>query len=101
MSDFQVPLLASYSVSYQVSNTWVSQVITTFGVLPQDTVKGSWKEKKRQHSTSTVYLSRALGERASKTPSGRPAGFACSPNYFHQKCVEFSSELNGTIERSL
>ena len=58
---------ASYSVSYQVSNTWVSQVITTFGVLPQDTVKGSWEEKKRQHSTFTAYLSRALGERASKT----------------------------------
>ena len=52
---FPSPLLASYSVSYQVSNTWVSQVITTFGVLPQDTVKGSWEEKKRQHSTSTVY----------------------------------------------
>ena len=66
MSNFQVPLLASYSVSYQVSNTWVSQVITAFGVLPQDTVKGSWEEKKRQHSTSTVYLSRALGERALK-----------------------------------
>ena len=67
MCDFQVPLLASYSVNYQVSNTWVSQVITTFGVFPQDTVKGSWEEKKRQHCTSTVYLSRALGERASKT----------------------------------
>ena len=86
MSDFQVPLFASYSVSYQVSNAWVSQVITTFSVLPHDTVKGSWEEKKRQHSTSTAYLSRA---------------FACSPEFFHQKCVEFSSELNGTIERSL
>ena len=67
MSNFQVPLLASYSVSYQVSNNWVSQVITTFGVLPRDTVKGSWEIKKRQHSTSATYLSRALGERASKT----------------------------------
>ena len=67
MSNFQVPLLASYSVSYQVSNTYVSQVITTFGVLPWDTVKGSWEEKKGQHSTSTAYLSRALGKRASKT----------------------------------
>ena len=98
MSDFQVPLLASYSVSYQVSNTWVSQVITTFSVLTQDTVKGSWEEKKRQHSTSTAYLSRALD---ALSPSGQPTGFACSPNFFHQKCVEFSSELNGTIERSL
>ena len=62
VSDFQVPLLASYSVSYQVSNTWFSQVITTFGVLPQGTVKVSWEEKKRHHSTSTAYLSRALGE---------------------------------------
>ena len=49
-----------------MSNTWDSQVITTVGVLPQDTVKGSWEEKKRQLSTSTAYLSRALGERASK-----------------------------------
>ena len=34
----KVPLFASYSVSYQVSNAWVSQVITTFSVLPHDTV---------------------------------------------------------------
>ena len=66
MSDFQVPLLASYSVSYQVTNTWVSKVITTFGVLLGDTVKGSREEKKRLHSTSTAYLSRALRERALK-----------------------------------
>ena len=73
-------------------------------MLPQDTVKGSWEEKKRQHSTSTDYLSRALGGKSVKdalSPSGQPAGFACSPEFFHQKCVEFSSELNGTIERSL
>ena len=73
-----------------MSNTWVSQVITTFGVLPENTVKGSWEEKKRQHSTSTAYLSiDALSQ------SARPR-IACSPKFFHQKCVEFSSELNGT-----
>ena len=75
-----MPLLASYSVSYQVSNTWVSEVITTFGVLPRDTVRGSWKEKKRQHSASTAYLSRALGERASKT-----CRFCMQPKKFSSK----------------
>ena len=85
MSDFQVPLLASYSVSYQVSNTWVSQVITTFGVLPQDTVMGCWEENKRQHSTSTAYFSRALGERASMTPLpqvGDPQVLHAAQNFF-------------------
>ena len=35
------------------------------------------------------------------SPSGQPASFSCSPEFFNQKCVEFSSELNGTIGRFL
>ena len=66
MSNFRVPLLAATQlvIKCQIPG---SQVITTFGVLPQNTVKGSWEEKKGQNSTSTPYLSRALGERVSKT----------------------------------
>ena len=66
VSDIQVPLLASYSVSYKVTNTWVPQVITTFSVLPWNTVKGSWEEKKKQHSISIAHFTTPLGERASK-----------------------------------
>ena len=35
------------------------------------------------------------------SPSGRPVGFSCSPEILNEKCVEFSSELNDTIGRSL
>ena len=35
------------------------------------------------------------------SPSGQPASFSCSLEFFNQKCVEFSSELNGTIRRFL
>ena len=33
--------------------------------------------------------------------SGQPTSFSCSPEFFNQKCAEFSSELNGTIGRFL
>ena len=34
-------------------------------------------------------------------PSGRPASFSCSLPFLDEKCVEFSSELNGTLLRFL
>ena len=33
--------------------------------------------------------------------NGQPTSFSCSPEYFNQKCAQFSSDLNGTIGRSL
>ena len=35
------------------------------------------------------------------SPIGQPASFSCSPEFFNQKCAEFSSELNGAIGRFL
>ena len=35
------------------------------------------------------------------SPSGLPASFSCSLEFFDQKCVEFSSELNGAWEVSM
>ena len=64
-SDFRAPLYASYSVSYYMTNTSVSQMITTCIVLPVDTLEGNWVEKKRQHSPSNTNLSIPFGERAS------------------------------------
>ena len=34
-------------------------------------------------------------------PSGQPASFSCSVQILDEKCVEFSSELNGTLLRFL
>ena len=34
-------------------------------------------------------------------PSGQPASFSCSLQILDEKCVEFSSELNGTLLRFL
>ena len=64
-SDFRAPLYASYSVSYYMTNTSVSQMTTTCIVLPVDTLEGNWVQKKRQHSPSNTNLSIAFGERAS------------------------------------
>ena len=33
--------------------------------------------------------------------SGQTASFSCNPEFFNQKCAEFSSEFNGTIGRFL
>ena len=63
-SDFRAPLYASYSVSYYMTNTSVSQMITTCIVLPVDTLEGNWVEKKRQQSPSNTNLSKPFGERA-------------------------------------
>ena len=52
-----------------MTNTSVSQMITTCIVLPVDTLEGNWVEKKRQHSPSNTNLSIPFGERASLTLS--------------------------------
>ena len=49
-----------------MTNTSVSQMLTTCVVLPVNTLEGNWVEKKRQHSPSNTYLSTHLGERALK-----------------------------------
>ena len=64
-SDFRAPLYASYSLSYYMTNTSVSQMITTCIVLPVDTLEGNWVENERQHSPSNTNLSIPFGERAS------------------------------------
>ena len=48
-----------------MTNTSVSQMITTCIVLPVNTLEGNWVEKKRQHSPSNTSLSIPFGERAS------------------------------------
>ena len=75
-----------------MTNTSVSQMITTCIVLPVNTLEGNWVEKKRQHSPSNTNLS---------IPFEQPASFSCSLEFFNQKCAEFSSELNGAIGRFL
>ena len=50
-----------------MTNTSVSQMITTCIVLPVDTLEVNWVEKKRQHSPSNTNLSIPFGERASLT----------------------------------
>ena len=67
-------------------------MITTCSVLPVNKLEGSWVEKKRQHSPSNTSLSTHFGE---------PTSFSCSLDFLDEKCAEFSSELNGTIGRSL
>ena len=64
-SDFRAPLYASYSVSYNMTNTSVSQMITTCIVLPVDTLESNWVEKKRKHCPLNTNLSIPFGERAS------------------------------------
>ena len=48
-----------------------------------------------------VYPFRGKSVEDALSPSGQPARFLHSPEFFNQKCAEFSSELNGTIEKSL
>ena len=50
-----------------MTNTLVSQMITTCIVLLVDTLEVNWVEKKRQHSPSNTNLSIPFGERASLT----------------------------------
>ena len=101
-SDIRAPLYASYSVSYYMINTSVSQMITTCIVLPVNTLEGNWVEKKGQHSPLNTNLSIPFGEvEDALSTSGQPTNFSCSPEFFNQKCVESSSELNGTIGRFL
>ena len=84
-SDFRTPLHASYSVSYYVTNTSASQMITTCIVLLVNTLEGNWVEKKRHHSPSNTYLSTPLGERASSTLFpwvGNPPVFHAARNFW-------------------
>ena len=84
-SDFRAPLHASYSVSYYVTNTSASQMITTCIVLLVNTVEGNWVENERQHSPSNTYLFTPLGERASLTLFpwvGNPPVFHASRNFW-------------------
>ena len=79
-------------------------MITTYSVLPVNTLEGNWVEKKRQCSPSNTSLSIHFEERVSKTPFprvGNPPVFHAAWIFWDQKCVEFSSELNGSVERSL
>ena len=48
-----------------------------------------------------VYSFRVGSIKDALYPSGRPASFSCSLQILDEKCVEFSSELNGTILRFL
>ena len=80
-----------------MTNTSVSQMIITCIVLPVNTLEGNWVEKKRQHSPWNINLS----VKDILSLSVQPASFSCSPEFFNQKCAEFSSELNGAIGRFL
>ena len=83
-SDFRTPLYASYSVSYYMTNTSASQVITTCIVLPVNTLEGNWVEKKRQHSPLNTNLSVPVGENATKTlfpQVGNPPVFHAVQNF--------------------
>ena len=87
-----------------MTNTSVSQITTTCIVLPVNILEGNWVEKNRQHSPMNTYLSIPLGERVSPTlflQVGNPPVFDATLEFFNQKCVEFSSKLNGTIGRFL
>ena len=76
-------------------------MIITFNVVLLNTLEGSWVEKKRQHfaSNRSTFLSVHLGERCS-FPELPTCQFLMQAKNLYQKCVEFSSELNGTSGRS-
>ena len=78
-------------------------MITTCIVLPVNTLEGNRVEQKRQHSPLNTNLHTFWGKSIEDalSLSGQPASFSCSPEFFNYKCAEFSSELNGTIERFL
>ena len=48
-----------------------------------------------------VYSFRVKSIKDALYPSGWPASFSCSLQILDEKCVEFSSELNGTLLRFL
>ena len=50
-----------------------------YDALAAKTVKGSWAQKKMQHSAAYTHLSTHLGFDA-LFPSGQPTNFACSPH---------------------
>ena len=102
-SDFRAPLYASYSVSYYMTNTLVSQMITPCIVLPVDTLEGNWVEKKRKHSIKYQFVYTFWGKsiKDALSLSGQPASFSCNPEFFNQKCAEFSSEFNDYWEFSM
>ena len=67
-----------------MTNTSVSQMITTCIVLPVNTLEGNWVEKKRRHSPLNANLSMPFGERASKTllpRVGKPPVFHAAWNF--------------------
>ena len=103
-SDFRAPLYASYSLSYYMTNTSVSQMITTCIVLPVDTLEGNWVENEKaafsiKYQFVYTFWGKSIFDALSL--SGQTASFSCSPEFFNQKCAEFSSEFNGTIGRFL
>ena len=48
-----------------------------------------------------VYSFRVKSIEDALYPSGQPTSFSCSLQILDEKCVEFSSELNGTLLRFL
>ena len=50
-----------------------------YDALAAKTVKGSWVQKKMQHSAAYTYLSTHLGFDA-LLPSGQPTNFTCNPH---------------------
>ena len=96
-SDFRAPLYASYSVSYNMTNTSVSQMITICIVLPVDTLESNWVEKEKaalsiKYQFVYTFWGKSIFDALSL--NGQPASFSCNREFFNQKCAEFSSELN-------
>ena len=48
-----------------------------------------------------VYSFRVKSVKDPLYPSGQPTSFSCSLQILDEKCIEFSSELNGTLLRFL
>ena len=48
-----------------------------------------------------IYSFRVKSIKDALYPSGQPASLPCSLQILDEKCVEFSSELNGTLLRCL
>ena len=78
-------------------------MITTCIMLPVNTLEGNWVEKKAAFFIEYPFVYCFWGKSIKDTlsPSGQPGSFSCNPEFFNQKCEEFSSELNGTIGRFL
>ena len=71
-------------------------MITTYNMLLFKAVKGGLVQKKRQHSPANTYLSTPLGQMPFHQV-GNPPILHATITY----CLEFNSEWNGTLARSL